>query len=67
MYTEKEPNHCPKCLSKNLFLEPIRLKKDRQGMDTDTVTLGVWYCNKCGELVGRKMSEFYNDIDANSI
>lgn len=67
MHTTKNPTHCPKCLSKNITLADKIFKKDSQGEDTDTVILGMWFCNECGNVLGRKMSQYENDIDANSI
>ena len=67
MFTTKKPTHCPKCLSKNIFLGDKIFKKDTNGEDTDIVILGAWFCNDCGNMLGRKMSEYENDLDPKSI
>lgn len=67
MFTTKNPSHCPKCSSKNVVLLNKTFKKDNQGEDTDIVILGMWFCNNCGDVLGRKISQYENDIDANSI
>ncbi|MBD5530779.1 MAG: hypothetical protein HDQ98_01065 [Lachnospiraceae bacterium] len=67
MFTIQDPSHCPKCQSKNIYLEPRLYKKDNFGKDTDIVILGMWLCSECGNILGRKMNQYENDIDANSI
>lgn len=67
MFTTENPSHCPKCMSKNIYLGNKVFKKDANGEDTDIVVLGVWFCNECGNLIGRKMSQYDNDIDKNSL
>lgn len=41
MFTTQDPSHCPKCQSKNIFLESRVYKKDMSGKDTDIVILGM--------------------------
>lgn len=67
MFKFEDPSHCPKCQSKNIYLEPSVFKKDMSGKETDTVVLGMWFCNKCGNILGRKMNQYENDIDPDSI
>lgn len=67
MFTTQNPNHCPNCQSKNISLGQKVYKKDVWGEDTDTVILGMWFCNECGNVLGRKMNQYENDIDRNSI
>ena len=37
------------------------------GEDTDIVIYGIWFCNNCGSLLGRKISQYENEIDKNSV
>lgn len=67
MYTTKDPTHCPKCKSENISLANKIFKKDKNGEDTDIVILGVWFCNECGELIGRKTSQYENDLNPESL
>lgn len=67
MYTFEEPSHCPQCASKNIVLAYKTYKKDVWGEDTDIVIGGTWFCNECGNLLGRKVSRYENEIDPNSI
>lgn len=67
MFTTQDPTHCPKCQSKNICLGQKIYKKDVYGEDTDIVILGMWFCNKCGNVLGRKMSQYENDVDPDCI
>lgn len=67
MFTTHNPTHCPKCNSKDIFLGDKIFKKDAFGQDTDTVILGTWFCNECGNLIGRRTSQFENDLDPESL
>lgn len=67
MWTQKEPTHCPQCKSTDIYLGDKKYKKDVWGEDTDIVVLGAWFCNNCGNLLGRKMSQYENDLDSDSL
>lgn len=67
MWTSEEPTHCPSCMSKDIYLADKVYKKDAFGEDTDIVILGTWFCTKCGNLLGRKMNQYENDLDPNSL
>ncbi len=67
MFTTQDPTHCPKCQSKNICLGQKIYKKDMCGEGTDTVILGMWFCNGCGNVLGRKMSQYENDVDPDCI
>ncbi len=67
MFTTQDPTHCPKCQSKNIYLGQKIYKKDMYGEDTDTVILGMWFCNECGNVLGRKMSRYENDVDPDCV
>lgn len=67
MFTTQNPRHCSKCQSKNIILGQKVHKKDVWGEDTDIVIMGMWFCNECGYLLGRKISRYENEIDQNSI
>ena len=67
MFTTQNPTHCPKCKSKNIFLGAKVFKKDVFGEDTDMVILGTWFCNECGDVLGRKMSQYENDLNPESL
>lgn len=67
MFTTQKPTHCPNCSSKNIFLGGKIYKQDVFGEDTDTVIMGTWFCNDCGTVIGRKMSQYENDLDPESI
>lgn len=67
MFTFKEPSHCPQCQSKNISLGQKVLKKDVWEEDTGIVIGGTWFCNECGNILGRKVSQYENEIDPNSI
>lgn len=67
MYTFGEPNHCPQCHSKSIVLGQKEYKKDVWEEDTDIVISGTWFCNECGNVIGRKLSQYENEIDPNSI
>jgi hypothetical protein len=67
MWTTQNPTHCPKCMSKDIILGNRVYKKDVYGEDTDIVILGTWFCNECGNVIGRKMSQYDNDLDEESL
>lgn len=67
MWTIQNPKHCPKCMSKNVILGDKVYKKDAEGKNTDIVVLGTWFCNDCGNLIGRKMNQYENDLDKDSL
>ncbi len=67
MFTFEEPSHCPNCKSRNISLGQKVYKKDVWEEDTDIVIGGIWFCNECGNVLGRKISQYQNDIDRNSI
>jgi len=67
MSTFEEPSHCPKCQSKNISLGQRVYKKDEWGEDTNIVISGMWLCNECGNVLGRKISQYQNEINRNSI
>lgn len=67
MSTFEEPSHCPSCQSKNIYLGQKVYKKDVWGEDTDIVIGGMWFCNECGNVLGRKLSQYQNDIDPRSV
>ena len=67
MFTTKDPTHCPKCMSEDIFLWNPIYQKDAEGKDTDIVILGMWLCNACGEVIGRKMNQYENDVHENSV
>lgn len=67
MWTTKNPSHCPKCMSKKIYLGDKVYIKDADGNDTDIVRLGAWFCNECGELIGRKMNQYENDLNPDSL
>ena len=56
MVTFEDSGHCPNCQSKNIYLGQKVYKKDVWGEDTDIVIMGMWFCNECGYLLGRKIS-----------
>ena len=63
--TSKNPEHCPKCKSKNICLTNKEYKKDASGKRIPY--LGMWICEECGETIGRKMNEFQNELKPDSI
>ena len=65
MWTTKNPTHCPQCLSEDIYLEKLYDKDEK--INNKIMHLGVWYCNKCGNMIGRKMNQYENDIDENSL
>lgn len=65
--TFEEPSHCPQCQSRNISLGQKVYKKDVWGEDTDIVISGMWFCNECVNVLGRKLSQYENEIDRNSI
>lgn len=67
MFTTQNPNHCPKCMSKEIYLGDKIFKKDEDGEDTNIVILGTWFCNECGDVIGRKISQYENDLNPDSI
>lgn len=67
MRTTQDPTHCPKCMSKNIILGDKVYKKDVFGEETDIVVLGTWFCSECGNLIGRKMNQYENDLDEGSL
>lgn len=67
MVTFEKPTHCPSCKSKNIYLGQKVYKKDVWGKDTDIAIGGMWFCNECGNVLGRKLSQYENEIDRNSI
>lgn len=67
MLTTKNPTHCPNCMSKDIYLGDKVFKKDKNGEDTDTVILGAWFCNQCGDLIGRRMNQYENDLNPDSL
>ena len=67
MWTTQNPTHCPNCMSRNIELGDKVYKKDVFGEDTDIVILGSWFCNDCGNLIGRKMNQYENDLDKESL
>ncbi|GAA0265134.1 hypothetical protein GCM10008922_25260 [Faecalicatena contorta] len=67
MWTTQNPTHCPNCMSRNIVLGDKVYKKDVFGEDTDIVILGSWFCNDCGNLIGRKMNQYENDLDKESL
>lgn len=67
MFTFEDPDHCPRCKSKNIILGQKVYKKDVWGEDTDIVISGMWFCNECGNVIGRKISRYENEIDRNSV
>lgn len=61
VHTSKKPSHCPECESQEVSLE-------NKMYNDGKVNLGIWLCNKCGYIIGRKMSVFDdNEIDERSI
>lgn len=67
MVTFEDPCHCPNCQSKNIYLGQKVYKKDVWEEDTDIVIGGMWFCGECGNVLGRKLSQYQNDIDSRSI
>lgn len=67
MFTFEDPSHCTKCQSKNIYLGQKVYKKDARGENTDTVIGGMWFCNECGSVLGRKVSQYENDIEPDSV
>lgn len=67
MFTTQNPSHCPNCQSKNIALGQKVYKKDVWGEDTDTVILGMWFCDECGNVIGCKIFECENDIASDSV
>lgn len=67
MFTFEDPDHCPRCQSRNIALGQKVYKKDIWEEDTDIVIGGMWSCNECGNVLGRKISQYENEIDENSI
>ena len=65
MWTIKNPTHCPKCLSEKVCLEKISDKDEK--IKKEISLLGVWYCTECGNMIGRKMNQYENDIDEKSL
>lgn len=65
--TSKNPEHCPKCKSKNICLINKVYKKDSSGKKTNIPYLGMWICSDCGETIGRKMNEYENELEPDSI
>ena len=65
MWTTKNPTHCPNCSCEDIYLEKESDKDEK--INKEIVHLGVWYCNKCGNMIGRKMNQYENDIDENSL
>lgn len=65
--TCKNPSHCPKCLSNNIDLFEKHFKKDKNGKDTNIPIIGMWMCNECGDIIGRRINEFQNELDENSL
>lgn len=63
--TSKNPEHCPKCKSKKICLMNKVYKEDASGKKIPY--LGMWICSECGETVGRKMNEFQNELNPDSI
>lgn len=67
MVTFEDPDHCPHCQSRKISLGQKEYKKDVWGGDTDIVIGGTWFCNECGNVLGRKISQYENEIDPRSI
>lgn len=67
IYTDKNPSHCPKCMSENIELTDKHFKKDMNGKKNNRPFLGIWMCNNCGNVIGRRMNEYENEIDENSL
>ena len=67
MFTSGKPSHCPRCQSKDIYLGQKVYKKDAWGEDTDVVIGGMWFCKECGNVLGRKISRYENEIDPDSI
>lgn len=65
MWTTKNPTHCPECSSEDIYLKKQSDKDEK--INAKNTRLGVWYCNKCGNIIGRRMNQYENDIDENSI
>lgn len=65
MWTTKTPTHCPKCSSEDIYLDKPFVKDEKA--NKKITHLGIWYCKRCGNLVGRKMNQYENDIDENSL
>lgn len=65
--TSKNPDHCPRCMSKNIGLFNKCFKKDKNGKDTNIPILGTWMCNDCGSTIGRRINEFGNEIYENDL
>lgn len=61
-YTKEEPTQCKKCGSKKIYLDVHAYVKDKNKKDTNEPQLGMWMCEECGEILGRKMSKEYNEI-----
>ena len=67
MFTTQNPRHCPQCQSKNIILGQKVYKKDVWEENTDIVIGGMWFCNECGNMLGRKISQYQNEINPDSI
>lgn len=66
MITNNNPKKCPSCKSNNIKLGACTYKKDEDGLDTDKIISGSWFCHNCGECIGRYENRV-NDISENSI
>ena len=62
--TTKFPTHCPKCSSEDLFLDKPHGKD--KATNEKLKHLGVWYCEKCGYTIGRKINQYENELEDNS-
>ena len=44
------------------------MRYDTWGEDTDIVVGGMWFCNECGNVLGRKVSQYENEFcDSSSV
>ena len=61
--TTKSPTHCPKCMSEDLIFD--KPSGTKESVNEKLKHLGIWYCEKCGYTVGRKINQYENELDEN--
>jgi len=66
MIIRRDPEKCSCCGSRNIYLMGPCYSKGRDGEYTDMAISGVWMCGDCANPLGRKLSQFENDIDEDS-
>lgn len=66
MLTQNKPTHCPECESQSVYLGSCDYKKDADGLSTDIIVSGSWFCKECGTVIG-SFFKGINDINKRSL